>query len=211
VPASSTVSVPCSTRWRASSPGTVEVERAGGRERRRHRGDDATEGGHLGLLVRPTFVVLGVAVVASIALYNPLENIWFPVNPEDVPLPMLGDATVAAEVVEPLDDNGTFTVRVTLQDATFGDNTASPTGTRPDDPETELSPRFQVGPVYLQPPIPEECAMAERCTEADFEMTLPSGFVSDPPESLLVELLTADRLPFAPPLQTRFDLEPSAG
>lgn len=155
---------------------------------------------------RRTFVVMALAVVAAIALYNPLENLWFPTGPEDIPLPPLEDGQVTAEVVEPLADDGTLVVSVTLDDATFGDNTPGP---RPDDPETELMPRFQVGAVYLTPPIPEECVEAEACTEAEFELTLPSGVVSDPPDSLVVELLTADQLPFAPPLQARFDLQPT--
>ncbi len=155
---------------------------------------------------RRTFVVIALAVVAAVALYNPLENLWFPTSPEDIPLPPLEDGVVAAEVVEPLGEDGTFVVRVTLENATFGDNTP---GERPDDPETGLVPRFQVGPVYLTPPIPPECVEAEACTEADFELTLPAGVTSDPPDSLVVELLTADQLPFAPPLQTRFDLPPA--
>lgn len=152
---------------------------------------------------RSTFAFIGVAAIAAVALYNPLENLWFPVDENNIPLPPLGEATVAAEVVDPLGEDGTIVVRVTLDGATFGDNTG---GTRPADPEQDLVPRFQVGPIYLQPPIPEDCVAAEACTEAEFEMKLPDGFVSDPPEELLVELLTADRLPFAPPLQTRFPL-----
>lgn len=152
---------------------------------------------------RSTYLVLGLAVVASVAFYNPLEDLWFPTNAEDVPLPVLDDAQVAAEVVEPIGDDGRFTVRVTLEGATFGDGL----GTAPrEDPEEGLVPRFQVGPVYLNPPVPEDCAAAEVCTEAEFQLTLPEGFASDPPESLVVELLTADGLPFAPPLQTRFEV-----
>lgn len=155
---------------------------------------------------RRTFVVIGLAVVAAVALYSPLEQLWFPTNAADVPLPALEDGEVTAEVVEPLADDGTLVVRVTLENATFGDNVP---GERPDDPETGLVPRFQVGAVYLTPPIPEECVEAEVCTEAEFELTLPSGAVSDPPDSLVVELLSADQLPFAPPLQARFDLPPA--
>ena len=155
---------------------------------------------------RSTYLVIGAAVVAAVALYAPLEGLWFPTGEDDQPLPALEDAEVAAEVVEPLDEDGTVVVRVTLDSATFGDNTG---GERPTDPETGLTPRFQVGPVYLTPPVPEECVEQEACTQADFELTLPSGFVTDPPESLVVELLTADRKPFAPPLQTRFDLTTS--
>ena len=92
---------------------------------------------------------------------------------------------------------------MTLENATFGD---SMFGTRPDDPQTGLVPRFQVGPVYLTPPVPPECVELEACTEATFELTLPQGFVDDPPDTLVVELLTADGLPFAPPLQTRFEV-----
>ena len=152
---------------------------------------------------RPAYVVSALAVVAAVALYAPLEGLWFPTDETGEFLPALEDAEVAAEVVEPLGEDGTVVVRVTLQDATFGDNAA---GERPDDPEIGLTPRFQVGPVYLTPPIPEDCVQQQACTEADFELTLPSGFVTDPPESLVVELLTADRMPFAPPLQARFDL-----
>jgi len=155
---------------------------------------------------RQTYAVLGLAVVAAVALYNPLDNLWFPTDPSDVPLPELQDGVVTAEVVEPLDDNGTFTVRVTLENATFGDNQ---TFQRPADPEEGLRPRFPVGPVYLNPPIPEECAQAAVCTDADFELTLPAGFVTEPPESLVVEMLTADETPFAPPLRARFDLPPA--
>lgn len=152
---------------------------------------------------RRTFAVMALAVVAAVALYNPLEDVWFPTAPEDVPLPSLDDGEVAAEVVEPPGDDGTLAVRVTLENATFGDN--SP-GERPSDPETELVPRFQVGTVYLTPPIPEECAQATDCTEAVFELTLPPAVADDPPESLVVELLSADQLPFSPPLQARFEL-----
>lgn len=155
---------------------------------------------------RRTFAVMALAVVAAIALYNPLDQLWFPTSAEDIPLPALEDGQVTAEVVEPLGEDGTLVVRVTLENATFGDNTF---GARPDDPETGLVPRFQVGAVYLTPPIPQECVEAEPCTEAEFELTLPSGAVSDPPDSLVVELLSADQLPFAPPLQARFDLEPA--
>ena len=155
---------------------------------------------------RPTYVVIAAAAVAAVALYAPLEGLWFPTDEDDQPLPALQDAEVTAEVVEPLGEDGTVVVRVTLDSATFGDNVG---GERPADPETGLTPRFQVGPVYLTPPVPEECVEQEACTEAEFELTLPSGFVSDPPESLVVELLTADRKPFAPPLQTRFDLPTS--
>lgn len=151
---------------------------------------------------RSTFAVLGIAVVAAAGLFQPLDSTWFPTD-VDEPLPIPDDATVTAEVVQPLAADGTVVVRVTLEGATFGDNVG---GERPADPETGLSPRFQVGPVYLQPPIPDDCAAAPACTETEFELTLPSGFVDDPPESLLVEMLTADRLPFAPPVQTRFDL-----
>ncbi len=151
---------------------------------------------------RSTFAVLGLAVVAAAALFQPLDSAWFP-EEDDVPLPIPDDATVAAEVLEPLAADGTVLVLVTLEGATFGDNVG---GERPDDPETGLSPRFQVGPIYLQPPIPAECASAPDCTEAAFELTLPSGFVDDPPETLVVEMLTADRLPFAPPVQARFEL-----
>lgn len=155
---------------------------------------------------RRTFGVLALVVVAAVALYNPLEQVWFPTSAEDIPLPPLEDGEVTAEVVAPIGEDGTFVVLVTLENATFGDNTP---GERPADPETGLVPRFQVGPVYLTPPIPPECVEAEVCTAAEFELTLPSGAASDPPESLVVELLTADQLPFAPPLQTRFDLEPA--
>jgi hypothetical protein len=155
---------------------------------------------------RPTYVVIALAVVAAIVLFNPLESLWFP-EESDETLPPLEDGVVVAEVLAPPDESGTFTVLVTLENATFGDSTSFE---RPEDPETELVPRFQVGPVYLQPPIPDECAAAEVCIEAVFELTLPAGFVSDPPEQLTVELLTADQLPFAPPLLTRFEL-PSAG
>ncbi len=151
---------------------------------------------------RSTFAVLGVAVVAAVALFQPLDRAWFPAD-EDEPLPIPDDAVVAAEVVQPLGADGVVVVRVTLEGATFGDNVGVE---RPEDPETGLSPRFQVGPVYLQPPIPDDCAAAPTCTEAEFELTLPSGFVDDPPETLIVEMLTADRLPFAPPVQARFDL-----
>lgn len=151
---------------------------------------------------RSTYLVLGLAAVAAAALFQPLDRAWFPEG-ETLPLPELQDATVAAEVTEPLGEDGRVVVRVTLDGATFGDNVSSERG---DDPEVGLRPRFQVGPVYLQPPVPEDCAAAADCTEAEFELTLPSSFVSDPPETLLVELLTADQLPFAPPLQTRFEL-----
>ena len=106
---------------------------------------------------RPTFVVIGVAAVAAVALYNPLENLWFPVNENDIPLPALGEAQVAAEVLDPLGDDGRVVVRVTLDGATFGDNVG---GARPADPEQDLVPRFQVGPIYLQPPIPDDCVAA---------------------------------------------------
>lgn len=119
---------------------------------------------------------------------------------------MLQDASVSAEVVEPLDEDGRLRVHVALENATFGSTIF---GTRPDDPETELVPRFQVGTVYLTPPVPAECAEADDCVEATFELTLPPSLVQDPPDSLVVELLTADGLPFAPPLQTRFEVAPS--
>ena len=152
---------------------------------------------------RAPYVVIVVAVVAAAALFLPLERLWVPVDDSGEPLPALEDAEVAAEVLAPLGPDGTVVVRVTLAGATFGDNVV---GERPADPETELQPRFQVGPVYLQPPIPEDCVQAPACTEAEFTLTLPTGFVEDPPDTIVVELLTADQLPFAPPLQTRFDL-----
>jgi hypothetical protein len=130
-----------------------------------------------------------------------LENLWFPRTADDVFLPVPDDATVAAEVVEPLDEDGSFTVRVTLRGATFGDNTVTPR----EDPETGLRPKFPLGPVIMTPPVPEACAALERCVEADFELTLPSGFVDDPPDSYEVEMLTADGLPFAPPVRAEFD------
>ena len=152
---------------------------------------------------RRTWGVVGLAAIAAVALYNPLNDLWFPTDASGEPLPTLQDAQVTATVTEPLGDDDSLTVRVTLDGATFGDTI---TGTRPADPETRLVPRFQVGPVYLNPPVPPECAAIEDCTEAEFELTLPTGFVSSPPESLVVELLTADGLPFAPPLQTRFEV-----
>lgn len=152
---------------------------------------------------RRTWGVTGVAVVAAVALYNPLNNLWFPTDASGEPLPTLQDAQVTATVTEPLGDGDSLAVRVTLDGATFGDTI---TATRPADPETRLVPRFQVGSVYLTPPVPPECATAEDCTTADFELTLPTGFVTTLPESLVVELLTADGLPFAPPLQTRFEV-----
>lgn len=154
---------------------------------------------------RRTWGVVGIAVAASALLYAPLDSLWFPTDASGEPLPVLQDARVSAEVVDPLDDQGTVRVRVMLENATFGDTTF---GTRPDDPQTELVPRFQVGPVYLTPPIPTECVEADDCVEATFELTLPSSLVEDPPDSLVVELLTADGLPFAPPLQTRFEVTP---
>lgn len=157
---------------------------------------------------RSTFVVLGLAVVAAVALYNPLENLWFPTNEDDIPLPALEDGVVTAEVVEPLGDDGSVIVRVQLDGATFGDGTMRE---RPDDAETGLTPRFQVGTVYLTPPVPEECASAGDCTEAQFELVFPESFVTDPPEELVVEMLSADQLPFAPPLQDRFSLVPGEG
>ena len=152
---------------------------------------------------RRTWVVVGLAAFAAVALYSPFNNLWFPTDDSGEPLPALQDAVVTAMVTESLGEDGTLTVRVVLEGATFGDTTMA---ARPADPETRLVPRFQVGPVYLNPPVPPECAAVEDCTEAEFELTLPTGFVSNPPESLVVELLTADGLPFAPPLQTRFEL-----
>lgn len=157
---------------------------------------------------RGTYVVLGLAVVASVVFYNPLENLWFPTSADDIPLPALDDGVVTAEVVEPLGDDGTVTVQVRLEGATFGDGTLRE---RPEDAETGLTPRFQVGTVYLSPPVPEECAAAGDCTEARFELVFPEGFVTDPPEELVVEMLSADQLPFAPPMQDRFSLDPAAG
>lgn len=152
---------------------------------------------------RTSYVLVTVAAIAAVTLYSPLENLWFPTTADDIRLPALGDASVDAEVLDPLGEDGVVVVRVTLDGATFGDNVG---GEQPDDPEQGLVPRFQVGPIYLQPPIPDACVEAPSCTEAEFELTLPSGFVDDPPEELVVELLTADRLPFAPPLQARFEL-----
>lgn len=151
---------------------------------------------------RSTYVVIGLAVVAAIALFQPLDNAWFPTD-EDEPLPIPDDAEVAAEVLEPLTEDGLVVVRVTLEGATFGGDAG---GERPADPETGLVPRFQVGPIYLRPSVPEGCAAAAACTDAVFELQLPAGFVDDPPETLVVEMLTADLLPFAPPVQERFDL-----
>lgn len=116
---------------------------------------------------------------------------------------MLDDARVTAAVVEPLDEDGNLSVSVTLENATFGDTIS---GTRPEDPETGLVPRFLVGPVYLNPAVPADCAAAEDCTEATFELTLPPALAEEPPDSLVVELLTANGLPFAPPLQTSFEV-----
>ena len=154
---------------------------------------------------RSTWGVLGSAVLASVLLYSPLDSLWFPSDASGEPLPVLQDARVTAEVLDPLGDDGSLSVRVSLENATFGSTIF---GTRPDDPETELVPRFQVGPVYLTPPIPPECVEADECIEATFELTLPPSLVQDPPDSLVVELLTADGLPFAPPLQTRFEVTP---
>lgn len=150
---------------------------------------------------RPPYVVVGIAVVAAIALYAPLEDLWFPTSPDDVPLPVPDDAAVSAQVVDPLDEEGRFTVRVSLRGATFGDGTETPR----EDPETGLRPKFPIGPIVLTPPIPEECVALERCVEADFELALPPGFVDDPPERFEVEMLTADGLPFAPPVRAEFD------
>lgn len=152
---------------------------------------------------RSTLVVVVAAIVAAAALFVPLDRTWFPQEEGDEPLPVPEDAAVTAEVLEPLTADGRVVVRVALEGATFSDNV---TTERPGDAETLLRPRVQVGPVYLQPPIPDACAAAQPCTEADFELTLPEGFVSDPPETLVIELLTADLLPFAPPVQTRIDL-----
>ena len=151
---------------------------------------------------RSTYAVVALAVVAAVVLFTPLDRAWFPAE-EDQPLPVPDDAAVAAEVLQPLDPDGEVVVRVTLEGATFGDNV---TTEQPADPETALRPRVQVGPVYLRPPIPDDCAAAASCTEATFTLTLPEGFVDDPPETLVVEMLTADLLPFAPPVQVRFDL-----
>lgn len=156
---------------------------------------------------RRTFAVLGVAVVAAAALYTPLENLWFPTGADDVLLPIPDDAEVAAEVVEPLDDQGRFAVRVTLRGATFNDNQTVAQG---DDPEEGVLAKFPVGPIVLNPPIPADCAAQEQCTEAVFELTLPPGITDDPPADLEVELLTADGLPFAPPVLARYSLEGAA-
>lgn len=154
---------------------------------------------------RRSWGVLGLAAVASIGLYGPLNSLWFPTDASGELLPELPDAGVAAEVVDPLGDDGKVRVRVTLDGATFGDTIFA---TRPDDPTRDLVPRFQVGVIYLTPPVPPDCAEADDCAEATFDLTLPPGVAEDPPDSFVVELLTADGLPFAPPLQTRFEVTP---
>jgi hypothetical protein len=157
---------------------------------------------------RRTFAVLGIAVVAAAALYSPLEDLWFPTDDADeVLLPVPDDVEVAAEVVEPLDDEGRFAVRVTLQGASFNDNQ---TVTGGDDPEEGVVPKFPVGSVVLNPTIPEACAAQDRCTEAVFQLTLPPGLTDDPPSELEVELLTADGRAFAPPVLAEYALEGAA-
>lgn len=149
------------------------------------------------------FSLVGAVALTAVA-YNPLADLWVP---EEETLPLLEDAVVAAEVVQPPNADGQFVVRVSIENGTLGDGLLLE---RPDDAETELVPRFQVGPVYLQPPVPDECAAADPCTTADFQLTLPAGFVTEPPDEIVVELLTADKLPFVPPLQDRVEL-PRAG
>ncbi len=51
----------------------------------------------------------------------------------------------------------------------------------------------------------EACAADDACTVSEFEMTLPAGFVTDPPERVTVELLTANGLPFNEPLTASVD------
>lgn len=123
-------------------------------------------------------------------------------------LPEPDDAQVTAEVVEPLDDDGRFAVRVTLQGASFNDNRSVGVA---DDPEEGVLAKFPVGPVVLNPPVPQDCAEQERCTEAVFELTLPPGISQDPPTELEVELLTSDGRPFAPPVLARYSLGDAAG
>lgn len=158
----------------------------------------------IGRTTRPTLLALAGAVVLAAASYSFLAELWVP---QELTLPELEDGVVTAEIPAPPDEDGTFTVRVSVENATLGDGLAT---ARPDDVETELVPRFQVGPVYLNPPVPDDCAAAETCTTAEFEMTLPAGFITEPPETITVELLTADGLPFSPPLQTIVPL-PASG
>lgn len=149
--------------------------------------------------------VLGVAVASAVVLYGPLDSLWFPTDDAGDPLPALQDASVAAEVVSAPTSDGTLRISVTLEGATFGSGI---TGTRPDDPESGLVPRFRVAGAYLMPAVPPSCVAARPCVEATFELSLPEELDQAPPDSLVVEMLTADGRPFAPPLQTEIPVSP---
>ncbi len=155
-----------------------------------------------GVTTRPTLITGLAAVVAAAALYVPLENLWFP-GTQDVFLPERGDATVALSLVSAPDENGTFVVRLDLTGGTLG---TSLTSTAPGDPETGMVTRFLVGPVYLSPPVSDACAADDACTESEYEITLPAGFLTEPPDSITVELLTANGLPFVEPLTASVSL-----
>jgi hypothetical protein len=151
-------------------------------------------------------IVVVVALAVSLSTRSFLEGLWFPNQQAEVFLPERGDATATLELLSPVNENGTFRMRLTVTGGTLG--TMIQSG-EPDDTELDMVTRWLVGPVYLVPPVSDACAADEACTSSEFEITLPAGFVTEPPERVTVELLSSNGLPFATPLTASIELRPA--
>ena len=153
---------------------------------------------------RTTLVVLGVAAVAAVGAFGPLDQAWF--GETDQFAVERGPAEVTMTVVEPPDAEGRFVVEVTVDGGTIGDGTMA-TST-PDDPLSDMFVRFYVNSASRFPAVPDDCAAADDCTTARFELFHPAD---TPLERVRVEFLTANQLPFAQPLDATLTEEQLSG
>lgn len=156
---------------------------------------------------RATLAVVGVAVAAGALAFAPLDDAWFGEEPAVFAVERDGDASAELTLVEPPDDEGRFVVEVALDGGTIGDNV--PAATTPQDTTRDMFVRFYVGTSSQFPAVPEECASAEECRTARFELFDPTP--DDPLGSVTVEFLTADQLPFAEPLTASLDEDAVTG
>jgi hypothetical protein len=153
---------------------------------------------------RPAFAIVVVTALAFSLTASPfLERLWFPGQQAEVFLPERGDATATLELLTTPNETGTFRLRLTITGGTLGTVIQS---VAPDDAELAMVTRWLVGPVYLSPPVSDACAADDACTTSEFELTLPAGFVTEPPERVTVELLSSNGFPFAEPLTASVDL-----
>lgn len=138
---------------------------------------------------RTTAAVTGLALVAGVAAFGPLDDAWFGEEPTVFAVEP-GDAEVTLSLVDTSDD-GVLRVVVELTGGTIGDNV--PRATRPDDPEREMFVKFLLDGQVAFPSVPTTCASDPDCTSAEFQLRHDPD---EPPREVTVELLTADQVPF---------------